>query len=79
MNLRRITMTGLVAVIMIFAIPIIAIISEHSKDKLKLKRKMLQDEIALEKLKHENFLLETNKMKLEVEKLEIENQKFDVK
>ncbi|MCM3217642.1 hypothetical protein [Niallia taxi] len=72
-------MTGLVAVIMIFAIPIIAIISEHSKDKLKLKRKMLQDEIALEKLKHENFLLETNKMKLEVEKLEIENQKFDVK
>jgi len=72
-------MTGLVAVIMIFAIPIIAIISEHSKDKLKLKRKMIQDEIALEKLKHENFLLETNKMKLEVEKLEIENQKFDVK
>ncbi|MED4037171.1 hypothetical protein [Niallia taxi] len=72
-------MTGLVAVIMIFAIPIIAIISEHSKDKLRLKRKMLQDEIALEKLKHENFLLETNKMKLEVEKLEIENQKFDVK
>ncbi|TRZ36963.1 hypothetical protein CEQ21_15810 [Niallia circulans] len=72
-------MTGLVAVIMVFAIPIIAIITEHSKDKLKLKRKILQDEIALEKLKHENFLLETNKMKLEVEKLEIENQKFDVK
>jgi len=69
-------MTGLVAVIMIFAIPIIAIVTESSKDKLKLKRKILQDEIALEKLKHENFLLETDKMKLEVEKMEIENKKL---
>ncbi|MCE4051645.1 MULTISPECIES: hypothetical protein [Bacillaceae] len=69
-------MTGLVAVIMVFAIPIIAIVTEHSKDKLKLKRKMIQDEITLEKLRHENFLLETDKMKLEVEKMEIENKKL---
>ncbi|MEK4669066.1 hypothetical protein [Niallia sp. FSL R7-0271] len=69
-------MTGLVAVIMVFAIPIIAIVTEHSKDKLKLKRKMIQDEITLEKLRHENFLLETDKMKLEVKKMEIENKKL---
>lgn len=31
---------------------------------------MIKDEIELERLKHENYLLETEKMKLELSKLE---------
>jgi len=62
-------MTGLVAVIMIFSIPIIGIVSDHLKHNQKLKANMLKDELELEKMKHENFIVETEKMRLELEKM----------
>jgi hypothetical protein len=31
--------------------------------------KMIQDEIELEKLKHQNYLIETEKMRLELKKM----------
>jgi hypothetical protein len=34
---------------------------------------MIKDEITLEKLKQENFLLETEKMKIELEQIKFEN------
>ncbi|WP_071396255.1 hypothetical protein [Bacillus tuaregi] len=74
-------MTGTITVIMIFSIPIIAIITAHFQKQLKIKRGMLKDEIELEKLKHENYLLETEKMRLELEKMKqntMENP-FDIK
>ncbi|KKI94179.1 hypothetical protein WQ54_01180 [Bacillus sp. SA1-12] len=64
-------MTGLVAVVMIFSIPIIAIVTNHFQTQSKIKHKMIREEIELEKLKHENFLLETEKMKLELEQIKI--------
>lgn len=66
-------MTGAITVIMIFSIPIIAIVTDHFQKQTKLKHKMIQDEIQLEKLKHENFLIETQKMRVELEKMQIEN------
>ncbi len=72
-------MTGTIAVIMVFSIPIIAIITNHFQSQTKMKQKMLQDELTLEKLKHENYLLETEKLKLELEnqlKLEDPNKKI---
>ncbi|MGP7818480.1 hypothetical protein [Niallia sp. 01092] len=66
-------MTGLVAVIMIFSIPIIAITTAHLRKQTKLKHSMLKDEIELEKIKHTNFLLETERMKLELEKMDKES------
>ena len=72
-------MTGTIAVIMIFSIPIIAIITTHFQSQTKMKQKMLQDELTLEKLKHENYLLETEKLRLELEnqlKLEDPNKKI---
>ncbi|MDQ0154639.1 hypothetical protein [Robertmurraya andreesenii] len=68
-------MTGTIAVIMIFSIPIIAIITSHFQNQSKLKHKMIQDEIELEKLKHENFLIETQKMRLELEHMQHEDKK----
>lgn len=60
-------MTGLVAVIMIFSIPICGIITSHFQKLAKLKQGWIKEELQLEMLKHENYLLETEKMKLELE------------
>lgn len=69
----------MVAVIMIFSIPIIAIISDHFQKSAKDKRKLISDQLELEKIKHENFILETEKMKLELEKMKLDYTKEDQK
>lgn len=65
------------AIIMPFAIPIVAIITYFLHKQTKLKQDMVKDQIKLEKLKQENYLLETEKMKLELEKIRIENNPHD--
>ena len=66
-------MSYVITVLIIFSVPLTRIITGHLEAQTKLKRAMLKDQLTLEKLKHENFLLETNKLKLEVEKMEKEN------
>ena len=68
-------MTGTIAVIMIFSIPILGIITDHFQKQSKLKQKMIEDELELEKLKHENFVIETQKMRLELEQMKLEDPK----
>ena len=68
-------MTGTITVIMIFSIPIIAIVSNHFQSQNKIKHRMLKDQIELEKLKHENYLIENEKMRLELEKMRLEQPK----
>ena len=63
-------MTGLVAVVLIFSVPIIAMITSHFEKQTKLKSQIIKDQLELEKMKHENFLLETEKLKLELQKME---------
>ncbi|MCM3116212.1 hypothetical protein M3610_12980 [Neobacillus sp. MER 74] len=72
-------MTGTIAVIMVFGIPITAIITTHFQKQSKIKAGMLKDELELEKLKHVNYLAETEKMKLELEKLKLESPKDEIK
>lgn len=66
-------MTGTIATIMIFSIPIIAIVTSHFQKQSKTKHKIIQDQIELEKLKQQNYLLETQKMRLELEQMQLEN------
>jgi hypothetical protein len=73
------SMTGLVSVIMIFSIPIVAILTGHFQSQTKLRHKIIREELELEKLKHENFLIETEKMKLELEKMKIEGPSNEMK
>ena len=61
-------MTGTIAVILIISIPIIAIVTDHFQKQTKLKHKFIQEELQLEKLKHDNYLLETEKLRLELQK-----------
>lgn len=65
-------MTGTISAILALSIPIIAIITSHFQKQTRLKHKMLIDAIELEKLKHQNFLIETEKMRLEVDKMKID-------
>lgn len=64
-------MAGTISVIMIFSIPIIAILTSHFRKQSKFKHDMLKDELELEKLKHQNYLIETEKIKLELEKMKL--------
>ncbi len=72
-------MTGVIAVIMVFSIPIIAILTTHFQKQSTIKQKMIQDQLELEKLKHENYLIETQKMRLELEQMKIQNPQDDIK
>ena len=65
-------MTGMIAVIMVFTIPIVAIVSEHLRSNTKQKAEMLTTELELEKVKQQNFIAETEKMRLELQKMQLE-------
>ncbi|MFS0781941.1 hypothetical protein [Bacillus sp. 1P06AnD] len=65
---------GLVAVVMIFSVPILAIILDHRGKSSKLKNEFMKDQIELERLKQENFIAETKKLQLELKKMELELQ-----
>jgi membrane protein insertase Oxa1/YidC/SpoIIIJ len=72
-NFREVKkVTGTISAILALSIPIIAILTTHFQKQTKLKHKMLIDAMELEKLKHQNFLIETEKMRLELDKMKIE-------
>ena len=66
-------MIYLVAVIMIFSIPLAAIITSHLETQTKLKHKMIESSIELERLKHENYVIETQKLRLDLEQMKLED------
>ncbi|MFD1032259.1 hypothetical protein [Metaplanococcus flavidus] len=68
-------MIYLVAIVMIFSIPLAAIITSHLETQTKLKHKMIESEVELEKLKHENYVIETQKLRLELEQMRLEDAK----
>jgi len=58
---------GLIAVVMVFSIPLTAIWTTHLRKSQKVKLIIVKDEIELEKLKYNNFLLETEKMRMDLQ------------
>ena len=58
---------GLVAVVMVFSIPLSAIWTTHLRKSQKMKSEYLKEQMELEKLKYNNFLLETEKLRLELQ------------
>ncbi|WP_327078185.1 hypothetical protein [Edaphobacillus lindanitolerans] len=53
-------------------IPISAIITDHQRKMAKLRHQGIREELELEQLKQQNFIAETEKMKLELEKMKLE-------
>ncbi|EKN64898.1 hypothetical protein BABA_22388 [Neobacillus bataviensis LMG 21833] len=60
-------------------IPLAGIITTHLEKQSKIKNEMIKDQIELEKLKHQNYLIETEKMKLELEKIKIDQPKDEIR
>ena len=58
---------GLVAVVMVFSIPLSAIWTTHLRKSQKMKGEYLKEQMELEKLKYNNFLIETEKLRLELQ------------
>ena len=67
----------IVGTIMVFSIPIIAIVTSHMRKQAKIKHEIIKDQLELEKLKHENYIIETQKLRIELEKMQSEN-KIDI-
>ncbi|ALC85750.1 hypothetical protein AM499_07895 [Bacillus sp. FJAT-22090] len=66
-------MTGTIAVILIFSVPIIKLITTHFENKEQIKGARVKDELELEKLKYDNFVIETEKMRLQLEQMRIDS------
>ncbi|MBS4173056.1 hypothetical protein [Bacillus sp. FJAT-49736] len=65
-------MIWIIVPILALSIPIVAIVTDHFEKRAKIKANFIKEQLELEKLKHENYLLETQKLKLELEKMQIE-------
>lgn len=70
-------MEGVIAIVMIFSIPLTAIITTHFRSLAKIKKQAIESEIELEKLKHENYVIETQKLRIELEQLKLEDARKD--
>ncbi|XKE69117.1 hypothetical protein LG330_00420 [Jeotgalibacillus malaysiensis] len=60
-------MVGLVAIVMVFSIPLTAILTSHFRSQARSKYEIIDKQLELEKLKHENYMLETEKLRLELD------------
>lgn len=58
---------GLVGTVLVFSIPLTAIWTTHLRKMQSMKSKVIKEEIELERLKYDNFLLETEKMRLDLQ------------
>lgn len=68
-------MVGLISVVMIFSIPLVAILTDHFQKQAKIQKEMLKDQLELERLKNENYLLETEKLRLELDQMRFKDSK----
>ncbi|MFF2752824.1 hypothetical protein ACFVR1_03565 [Psychrobacillus sp. NPDC058041] len=71
-------MTGTIAVILIFSVPIIRVITKHFENKEVMKGERVKTELELEKLKYDNFVIETEKMKLQLEQMRLESPSQEI-
>ncbi|MDW0112789.1 hypothetical protein QT711_06295 [Sporosarcina saromensis] len=65
-------MIGFAIVAVVMCVPITAIITEHQRKMMKIKADMLKEELELERLKQQNFIMETEKLKLELEQMKLD-------
>lgn len=62
----------LMVVLIVLISSVAGLIKNHQSKTVrieKIKSQRVKDELELEKLKHENYLLETDKMRLELEQM----------
>lgn len=65
-------LTPILIVAIVMIVPVVAILTEHNRRISRMKAEFLKEEIELEKLKQQNYVLETEKLKLELDKMKPE-------
>ena len=63
------TLIELIAVVLIFSIPLAGILTSHLRKSKKIHAEIIRDQLELERIKQQNYLLETEKLRLELEKM----------
>ncbi|MEG0474043.1 MAG: hypothetical protein RR588_17120, partial [Solibacillus sp.] len=65
-------LTAIIIVGIVMTVPITAIVTDHQRRLAKIKADMMKDEIELEKIRQKNFIIETEKMKIELDKMRLD-------
>lgn len=65
-------LTAIAIVGIVISVPITAIITDYKRKTIKIRAEVVRDEIELERLRQQNFMIETEKMKIELDKLKLE-------
>ena len=58
---------------LIFSVPVIRAITDHLEEKARIKASSVKDASELERLKQENSIIETEKMKIELEQMRLQS------
>lgn len=66
---------ALTAVILTFAVPLYAIYRGFNNSDEKVQLKKLKEQTKLEQIKQENYLLENESMRIELDKIKKENER----
>ena len=66
---------GLAGVIFVFSIPLYAMYRGYNQSDEKLELKKMKEQRKLEEIKQENYLLENESMRIELEKIKKENRR----
>ncbi|WP_156889776.1 hypothetical protein [Planococcus lenghuensis] len=69
------SLVGIIPAVMALSIPIVAILTSHQRSLEKMKHDRLKDELELERLKQINYVTETDKLRLELEQMRLEDSK----
>ncbi|MBF0754187.1 hypothetical protein AALF85_00495 [Jeotgalicoccus halotolerans] len=64
---------GLAAVILTFTVPLYAIYRGYNQSDDKMELKKMKEQRRLEEIKQENYLLENESMRIELDKIKKEN------
>ncbi|MEK4424937.1 hypothetical protein [Solibacillus sp. FSL K6-1523] len=65
-------LTAIIIVGIVMTVPITAIVTDHQRRLAKIKADMMKDEIELEKIRQKNFIIETEKMKIELDQMRVD-------
>lgn len=65
-------LTAIIIVGIVMTVPITAIITDHQRRLARIKADMMRDEIELEKIRQKSFIIETEKMKIELDKMRLD-------
>ena len=68
-------------VLLLIGVPITKLITSHLEERQRIKASVIKDQLELERIKNDNFIMETEKMRLELERMKLQsppNYNFEI-